>query len=300
MNWLVMIARKLLLALVVVRTICPTPAISQGAVVYSDKEFGFRVRYPSDWTQTETQEPIPEGSRLRLFITLTNGNEVSMCAFSVAAFDASKEYLAADIISRMMEPGLFEEVLRETMAKGRVISIQRGQFGGQDAAIALIGNTVPVRRFMINFTGVMATTVRDGQLYRGFCYSDEKTFPKMETQLRSILDSFSFIQIISTGIQDVLASMAAKQRATLPKTLDELTTLVDVRAEGNTLSYRYVLAVAKKKGMDIAGFQDSIKHTMCSLELKKLLNAGGNFNFSYEDQQSHFIATVHIQNGDCS
>jgi hypothetical protein len=108
---------------------------------------------------------------------------------------------------------------------------------------------------MINYTGVMATTVHNGYLYRGYCYSDEKTFPKMETELRSILGKFSFTQPKSTEggkIQDVLASMAAEQKSKLPMKLDEMTTLIDVHAEGALMSYRYVVARDRKKDGDLA------------------------------------------------
>jgi hypothetical protein len=281
--------------------IWPRPALNKGTVAYTDKEFGFRVEYPGEWVQKELQGvPIPDGSHAPLTIALINGDEVSMCSLSVASFDASKLYQRGDIISRMMDPGLFAEVLHDTMPRGRVLNLQRGFFGGKDASIAVVGNTVPVRQFMINFTGVMATTVYNGYVYRGYCYSDEKTFPKMEKQLRSVLDAFSFTQPeVPANIQAILAALAAEQKTTLPRKLDELTTMVDVHAEGNVMNYRYVLALDMKKGGDIAGFERDIRGTMCTPELKELLKAGGSFRFTYQDRKSNFIHTVRIQSGDC-
>lgn len=294
--------RLLLLAVLLCGMTWPVPAMSNGTVVYTDKEFGFRVEYPGQWVQKELQDPAPIGAYMRLTIALINEKEVSMCSFSATSFEISKQYPLTDIISRMMEPRLFEETLHETMPRGRVLNLQRGLLGGKDASIALVANTVPVRQFMINYTGVMATTVYNGYLYRGYCCSDEKTFPKMEKELRSILDKFSFTQAkASEGskINDTLVAMAAQQQATLPMKLDEMTTLVGVHAEGAVMTYRYVLGIDRQKDGDLAGFKKAIKETMCSPELKMLLKAGGTFRFIYEDRKSKPIDTVLIQNGDC-
>lgn len=183
------------LTFLAIGTVYSTSAVTLGPVVYTDKQYGFRVEYPSDWTSQSLSQlsgSIAKGARVRLFIMLTEGKEVSACTFSVTNFSASKQYPTSAIVSKMMEPGAYEDVLRETMPNGKILSIQRGTFGQEDAIDAVFTNTVPIKTFQIHQKGVMAATVRNGDFFQGTCFSDDYAFPKMERLLRAILKTFAF------------------------------------------------------------------------------------------------------------
>jgi hypothetical protein len=182
----------LLLGAIAGITIYTLPAISLETKLYTDNEFGFRVEYPNDWNSTPVATAVPEGARQRLFIQSIEGKNVSGCSFSVTLFPDAKGVLISSVVSRMMEPGVFEDVLRTSMPNGRVIDIQRNTFGHQDAILALVINTVRVRSFDLQYKGFMAATVRNGVLYNGYCLSHEDTFPTAQGLLRSILNTFAF------------------------------------------------------------------------------------------------------------
>jgi hypothetical protein len=183
----------LLLGAIVAITTYTLPAISLETKLYTDKEFGFRVEYFNDWNSTPVATAVPEGAHRRLSIQSIDGKNVSACSFSVTLFPDAKSVPTSSIVSRMMEPGVFEDVLRTSMPNGRVVDMQRNTFGHQDAILALVINTVRVKSFDLQYKRFMAATERNGVLYNGFCFSYENTFPTAQELLRFILNTFAFI-----------------------------------------------------------------------------------------------------------
>jgi hypothetical protein len=85
--------RSLLTLGLLIGAIYPRSAIGLETIVYTDKEFGFRVEYPSDWTSKGLSEiTISEGVNPRLSIVLANGKDVAMCLFAITPFPASKQF----------------------------------------------------------------------------------------------------------------------------------------------------------------------------------------------------------------
>jgi hypothetical protein len=89
---------------------------------------------------------------------------------------------------------------------------------------------------------------------------------------------------------------------TLPKKVDDLTTMISASNEGTKVVFRYRLAV------DGDRLNDNVKARVRELATKdicaekqsrEVLDLGGSFQLAYADINGKPVTTVEIANGDC-
>jgi len=93
---------------------------------------------------------------------------------------------------------------------------------------------------------------------------------------------------------------ASKEKITLPKQVDENTTMTDITAEGTTIRYHYLLSNIDTSGFSDELLKDSLISDVCQSEsIKNLFDQGINEEFFYRVKDSSQTFLVHFTKSDC-
>jgi hypothetical protein len=89
-------------------------------------------------------------------------------------------------------------------------------------------------------------------------------------------------------------------KPTLPRKLDDHTTLIDVSNEGVQMIYLHTLTL-KLALADQDRLAGVLKQRVCgSEEMRRTLVWGATFNYKYEDANGNPVAAIQIANSDCA
>jgi len=92
-------------------------------------------------------------------------------------------------------------------------------------------------------------------------------------------------------------------RPTLPKKIDELTTLVEIHHTGSKIQYEIVIDLSKAASRATSSFMPQMRALMlsqiCNSDAVKVLGIGASYEYSFRDEKSNNIGSVIIQNSDC-
>ncbi len=107
---------------------------------------------------------------------------------------------------------------------------------------------------------------------------------------------------IAAAIEEGFRMAEAKIRPTLPKKIDDVTTLTDVTHSGVVLTYHY--RVDSDNFTVLPNFiqlvQKSATEMACKTEdMKKAMNLGGIFQYTYSDAHAKSLGTFDIKALDC-
>ena len=104
-------------------------------------------------------------------------------------------------------------------------------------------------------------------------------------------------QAIEQGFKQAVAQI----KPTLPKELDDATTLVDVAYSGVVLTYYHkIKSDAYELSPDfIQKVQASTTEAACKTTMTKSMSAGAIFRYSYSGSKSEYLGTFDVKAGDC-
>jgi hypothetical protein len=92
-------------------------------------------------------------------------------------------------------------------------------------------------------------------------------------------------------------------RPTLPKKIDELTTLVAIHHAGFKLQFDMVVDLGKAASRPTAAFASQLRALViprvCNSEMVQSLRVGASYEFIYHDEKSNDLGSFIISNADC-
>ncbi len=89
-------------------------------------------------------------------------------------------------------------------------------------------------------------------------------------------------------------------KPTLPRKLDEHTTLIDISNEGIQMVYLHTLTL-KLAAADKERLAGLLKQRVCgSEEMRRTLTWGASYRYKYEDPNGNPVAAIDIANSDCA
>jgi hypothetical protein len=132
--------------------------------------------------------------------------------------------------------------------------------------------------------------------------------------LLSVLALLTFLVIaaIATGGSSrPESSMTLAERAvnevnsdstfTLPKKIDDVTTLTAITSNGNEIEYHYRLDGADYDNLSDSALYDSIRPNVCSdTDTRELIDAGVTMTYLYEASETTDAYTVRVAGADCA
>jgi cytoskeletal protein RodZ len=99
-------------------------------------------------------------------------------------------------------------------------------------------------------------------------------------------------------IDETVSSL--KKQTTLPKKIDDSTTLVDVTAEPNAIRYHYILSGLDLSEQTNSDFKNVLAPDLCSnKDTRKLLDHNINMEYSYIVQETNKSFFASISKSDC-
>ncbi len=105
---------------------------------------------------------------------------------------------------------------------------------------------------------------------------------------------------VASQIEEASRRAEAELRPTLPKQIDDVTTLIDVAYSGVVMTYYY--RIDSDNHAVLPNFlqlvQKSATEVACK-NVKETMNAGGIFRFNYSDAHSKPLGTFDIKAADC-
>jgi hypothetical protein len=108
---------------------------------------------------------------------------------------------------------------------------------------------------------------------------------------------------ITKGLEERLAKSLAPFEATLPRKIDDLTTLVSARNEGTKMIFGNRLETDGGKIDDDmkARLREVVTKNVCAdKQSRDILDSGGSYRFVYTDINTKPVTTVDIVRSDCS
>jgi hypothetical protein len=140
-----------------------------------------------------------------------------------------------------------------------------------------------------------AVSIGASILWVGFAYVAVKTFVHDNITLPAIQQALHPTEMTDAPAAKVAAplfSLAEKVhyaqvvaadavRRTLPKMLDDATTLTDVRVAGGRLVYMYEVTIPSVSAADGAAFQADATKKVCSSDMRKVIGWGGSYGYEY-------------------
>jgi hypothetical protein len=92
-------------------------------------------------------------------------------------------------------------------------------------------------------------------------------------------------------------------RPTLPKKIDELTTLVAIRHAGSKVQFDMVVDLSKAASRPTTSFASQMRALVlpkvCNSEMVQSLRIGASYEYVYRDQKSNDLGGFIISNSDC-
>lgn len=113
---------------------------------------------------------------------------------------------------------------------------------------------------------------------------------------------FAFSQFGGSSTEDTVSQAVEelKSQTTLPQQVDEITTLDDVTAEGDTIHYQYTISGGDTSALTESALSDSILPSLCSTaETKSLLDKDVTMRYSYTVEESGDDYDLSFTKADC-
>jgi hypothetical protein len=135
-----------------------------------------------------------------------------------------------------------------------------------------------------------------------------------KSTLTSVVSTTIFILAIGVGryltqgatapsVTELASKGAAEAKAslTLPKRLNDVTTLVDITSEQNTIHYHYVLNDVDVSKISDSLLKNNLTPSVCqNVDTKNLLDKGIDMGYSYNIENASESFFVSITKSDCS
>jgi hypothetical protein len=111
----------------------------------------------------------------------------------------------------------------------------------------------------------------------------------------------------STSVQAAIEAAIVKSenaiRPTLPKKIDEITTLVAIHHAGTKVQYDVVVDLSKVASRPTASFIQQLRtlglQTVCNSEMVHSLRFGASYEYLFRDEKSNDLGSYIISNSDC-
>jgi hypothetical protein len=105
------------------------------------------------------------------------------------------------------------------------------------------------------------------------------------------------------AIEAAIAKSEDAIRPTLPKKIDELTTMVAIRHAGSKVQFDAVVDLSKAASRPTASFASQMRALVlpkvCNSEMVQSLRIGVSYEYVYRDQKSNDLGSFIISNSDC-
>jgi hypothetical protein len=108
---------------------------------------------------------------------------------------------------------------------------------------------------------------------------------------------------IEAAIEAAIVKSEEAIRPTLPKKIDELTTLVAIRHAGSKVQFDMVVDLSKAASRPTTSFASQMRALVlpkvCNSEMVQSLRIGASYAYVYRDQKSNDLGGFIISNSDC-
>ena len=108
---------------------------------------------------------------------------------------------------------------------------------------------------------------------------------------------------IEAAIEAAIVKSEEAIRPTLPKKIDELTTLVAIHHAGSKVQFDMVVDLGKAASRPTASFASQVRALVlpkvCNSEMVQSLRIGASYEYVYRDQKSNDLGGFIISNSDC-
>jgi hypothetical protein len=108
---------------------------------------------------------------------------------------------------------------------------------------------------------------------------------------------------LEAAIEAAIVKSEEAIRPTLPKKIDELTTLVAIRHAGSKVQFDMVVDLSKAASKPTTSFASQMRALVlpkvCNSEMVQSLRIGASYEYVYRDQKSNDLGGFIISNSDC-
>ena len=177
----------------------PVSVLAEDTLPYSNKEIGFRLRYPISWSIS------PEtGSNLRLKIVSPINMPVAYCSVVVKKYPQAKAAKQSDIDAVFLEQPSPQEI-QETLSQGtkgvEVVKASSGTLASRPAHVAWVRYQEETALGQVSVYGRVAMTATPGFTWTLSCSSQgvdagdaERNYTVWNTEINSVFSTFAFPQ----------------------------------------------------------------------------------------------------------